>query len=57
MWRKEETTVENFGALKKQHGDRHLALARREKQKEQTQGKGGSRKKLATTRRGMTCRA
>jgi hypothetical protein len=44
-------------ALKKQHWNRHLAIAHRKKQKEQTQGKGGSRKKLAATRRGMTHRA
>jgi hypothetical protein len=33
---KVETAVENFGALKKQHGDHHLALAHCEEQKDRT---------------------
>jgi hypothetical protein len=51
---KEGEAVNSFGALKMQHGDRHLAVRRGEKQEKQTQGNGGSRKKLATTCRGMT---
>jgi hypothetical protein len=44
-------------ALKKQYGDRHLAVGRRRQLKKRTQGDGGSRKKLAAACRGMTCRA
>jgi hypothetical protein len=51
---KEEATVKYFGAVKKRNGDRYLAVGRREKPKELTQGKGGSRKKLTTAGRGMT---
>jgi hypothetical protein len=51
---KEEAAVKSFGALKKQHGDRHLAVGRCGKLKEQTQGKGGSWKKLAAACRGIT---
>jgi hypothetical protein len=50
---KEGEAVNSFGALKMQHGDRHLAVRHGEKQK-RTQGNGGSWKKLATTYRGMT---
>jgi hypothetical protein len=46
-----------FGALRKRHRDRNLAVGHREKPKERTKGKGGSRKKLAAARRGMTRRA
>jgi hypothetical protein len=53
---KKEAAVKSFGALKKRHGDRHLAVGRREKPRDRTQGKGGSRKKLAVARKGMTCR-
>jgi hypothetical protein len=38
---KEEAVVDTFQSLKKQHGDQHLAVGRREKLKEQTQSKGG----------------
>jgi hypothetical protein len=50
----EEIHMETFGAVKKRHGDRHLALGRRRKQEKRTQDNGGSRKKLAAARRGMT---
>jgi hypothetical protein len=46
----EEAAMETFGALKKSHADRHLAVERR-------RNNGGSRKKLAAARRGMTRRA
>jgi hypothetical protein len=42
--------------MKKQYGDRHLAVGHRQLRK-QTQGDGGSWKKLATACRGMTHRA
>jgi hypothetical protein len=51
---REEATVESFGALKKGHMDRHLAIRRRQELKKQTQCDGGSWKKLAATCRGMT---
>jgi hypothetical protein len=51
---KEEATVKSLGALKKWHGDRHLAVGCHKKLKRRTQGNSGSQKKLAATRRGMT---
>jgi hypothetical protein len=51
---KEEATVKTVRALKKRHGVQHLAVGRLRKPKERTQGKGGSQRKLATARRGMT---
>jgi hypothetical protein len=53
---KEETAMKTFGALKKRHGDRHLAVGRHRKPKKQTHGDGGSRKKLDACR-GMIRRA
>jgi hypothetical protein len=44
---KEEAAVKTLRALKKRHGDRHLEVGHRGKQKERTQGDGGSRKTLA----------
>jgi hypothetical protein len=46
---KEEAAVETFGASKKRHRDRHLAIRCRSQPKKRTQGNGGSWKKLATT--------
>jgi hypothetical protein len=43
---KDGTAVETVRALKKRYGD-HLAIGRRRQLKKQTQGDGGSRKKLA----------
>jgi hypothetical protein len=43
-----------FGALKKRHGDRNLAVGRHGKPRKRTQGNGASRKKLTATRRGTT---
>jgi hypothetical protein len=51
---KEEASVNTFRALKKRHGDRHLAIGRCGQPKKWTQGDGGSWKKLAATCRGMT---
>jgi hypothetical protein len=51
---KEEATVETFGALKKRHRDRHLAVRGCGQPKERTQGNGGSQKKLIATCRGIT---
>jgi multidrug resistance efflux pump len=44
---KEEAVLETFGALKEWYGDWHLAVRRRSQLKKQTQGNGGSWKKLA----------
>jgi hypothetical protein len=46
---KEEATVKAVRPLNKQCGDQRC-----EKLKKQTQGNGGSRKKMATTHRGMS---
>jgi hypothetical protein len=56
---KKEATVKSFGALKKWHGNRHIAVGRLEGPKEWTQGKVGSQKKLAAAAagRGVTRRA
>jgi exopolyphosphatase/pppGpp-phosphohydrolase len=51
---KEEATVETFRALKEWYEDRHLAIRCRCQTNKQTQGSGGSWKKLAATCRGMT---
>jgi hypothetical protein len=51
---KEEAAVKPFRALKKQHGDWHLAIRHRDQTKKWTQGNGGSQKKLAAVHRGMT---
>jgi hypothetical protein len=48
---KEEAGVKSVGALKKRQSWRHPAAGRRGKPKERIQGNGGSRKKLAATRR------
>jgi hypothetical protein len=48
---KKEAAVKSFEALKKRHGDRHLAVGRHGKLK------GGSRKKLAAAYRGITLHA
>jgi hypothetical protein len=37
--------VKTFGAVKRWHGDRHLAVRRRGQPKKPTQWSGGSRKK------------
>jgi hypothetical protein len=55
--RKEEASVETFGALTKQYGDKYLATERNLQLKKWNQGYGGSWKKLAATCRGMTCHA
>jgi hypothetical protein len=39
---KEETAIETSGTQKKRHGDRHLAVSRRGRSKNRTQGHGGS---------------
>jgi fumarate hydratase class II len=54
---KDEVAMKTFGALKKRHGDRHLAVGRHGKPKERTQGDSGSMKKFATACRGMICHA
>jgi hypothetical protein len=54
---KEEAAVKTFRALKKRHGDQNVALGRCQKPKKQTQGNGGSQKKLVAACRGMTCHA
>jgi hypothetical protein len=51
---KEEAAVETFGALKKRHGDWHLAIGCCRQLKKWTQGSGGSWNKLATTLKQMT---
>jgi hypothetical protein len=51
---KEEATVKPVRAVKKRHRVWHLAAGCHGKPKEQTQGNGGSQKKLATIHRGMT---
>jgi hypothetical protein len=54
---KEEAAVKPVRALKKQHGDQHLAIACHGQLKKQTQGDGASWKELVTTCREMTRRA
>jgi hypothetical protein len=49
-----EKVLKEEVALKKQHGNWHLAIGPSEKLKEWTQGDGGSWKKLAVTCRRMT---
>jgi hypothetical protein len=49
--------VKTFGALKKQHGDQHLAVRCCWKPKKRTQGNGGTYKKLTAACRGLTHRA
>jgi hypothetical protein len=51
---KEEAEVKTVRALKKRYGDQHLAVGRHQQLKKWTQGDGGSRKKLATARGGLT---
>jgi hypothetical protein len=46
--------MEIFEALQERYGDRHLAAGRRRPLKKRTQGDGGSRRKLAAARKGMT---
>jgi hypothetical protein len=48
---KEEAAVETTGALEDRYGDRHLAVGRHREPKKWTQGKCGSRKKLAAAHR------
>jgi hypothetical protein len=50
---KEVVAVKTFGVLKRQYGDRHLAITRRLQQKKRVQGGGDSRKKLFAACRGM----
>jgi hypothetical protein len=47
---KEEPAVNPVRALKKQRGERNLAVQHRSQPKKRTQGDGGSRKMLATAR-------
>jgi hypothetical protein len=54
---KEEAAVKPIRALKKRYGERHLAVGRREKPKERTQGKGGVPEETGCRRRGKTRRA
>jgi hypothetical protein len=54
---KEEAAVKPVKALKKWHGDRNLAIGRRQQPKKRSQGSGGFHKKLATACRLMTRRA
>jgi hypothetical protein len=54
---KEEAAVKSFGALKKRHGDWHLAVRRRRDPKEWIWEDCGSWKKLAASCRSMTCHA
>jgi hypothetical protein len=51
---KEEAAVQTVRALKRRHGDWHLAVGCSRKPKKQTQGNGGSWRKLAATSRGKT---
>jgi hypothetical protein len=51
---KEKAAVETVRALKKRHRDWHLATRRHGQPKKQTQGNGGSQKKLAVVYREMT---
>jgi hypothetical protein len=53
---KEKSTVKTVIALKRQHGDWHLAVRCCDQPKKQTQRNCGSGKKLAAACRGMTCR-
>jgi hypothetical protein len=52
---KEEAMVKIITALKKWHGDRHLAIRYHGQLKKRTQGNGGSWQKLAAACRGLTC--
>jgi hypothetical protein len=54
---KGEAAMKTVRALKKWHGDRHLAIRCRRQPKKQTQGDGGFWKKLATACRGVFHRA
>jgi hypothetical protein len=54
---KEEATVETLEALKERYRDRHLAIRYHSQLKKQTQGNGGSKKKMATVRGWLTRRA
>jgi hypothetical protein len=54
---KEEAAVQNCESTKNLYGDRHLTVRRRRQPKKQTQGNGGSQKKLAAARGRLTCRA
>jgi phage protein D len=51
--RKEEAAVKPIRALKKRHGNRHLVVGGRGQAKKESQGNGGSRKKLVAACRGM----
>jgi hypothetical protein len=55
--RKGEATMKTVKALKKGHGDRHLAIRRRGQPKKRTHSDGGSQKKLVAACRGMNHRA
>jgi hypothetical protein len=54
---KEQAAVETFGALKKRHGDWHLAVRRHGQPKKRIHGDRGSRKKMAAACIRMTRRA
>jgi hypothetical protein len=49
-----EAEVKTVRALKKRYGDQHLAVGHCQQLKKWTQGNGGSQKKLAMARGGMT---
>jgi hypothetical protein len=51
---KEEAAVKTVTALKKQYGNRWLAMGGNGKPKKRTQGNGGARKEVAAAYRGMT---
>jgi hypothetical protein len=51
---KEQVAVKTVRAPKKRHGDRHIAVRRRDQPKKRTQGNGGSQKKLVSACTGMT---
>jgi hypothetical protein len=51
---KEEAAVKTVRELKKRYGDQYLVVGRRRQLRKRTRGDGGSRKKLAAARRGMT---
>jgi hypothetical protein len=51
---KEEPAVKTLRLRKKRYGDRHLAVGRHRQSKKQTQGNGGSLKKLAVAHRRVT---
>jgi hypothetical protein len=53
---KEEAAIGTIGALEDRYGKQHLPVEHQRQLKKWTQGDGGSWKKLAASRRRMTCR-